>query len=314
MTRKLRYHLIDVFTDRPFGGNQLAVFANGQGIPASLMQQIARELNFSETTFVLPPKEVDNHFLVRIFTPFVEMPMAGHPTVGTAFVLALEQMVDPSAPAVTVRFEEGVGVIPVTIQWVDGRPGLIKMSQPLPKFGPEFADRALMAAMLSLNPAQIAPDLPLQVVSSGVPFLYVPLTDLAAIRQVKLRQDLWEQHLSNFAAAQVFVFTRQTELENSAVHCRMFAPTFGIIEDPATGSASGPLGAYLIKYGLVKTADRRPQTAEGQPELVTFISEQGFEMSRPSLIQVEIAHDQGRITGVAVGGHSVYVGEGFIEV
>jgi trans-2,3-dihydro-3-hydroxyanthranilate isomerase len=307
MTRKLRYHLVDVFTDRLFGGNQLAVFTNGRGVPASLMQQIARELNFSETTFVLPPQAANNDFWVRIFTPAAEVPIAGHPTVGTAFVLALEQFIDTSAPKVTVRFEEGVGIIPVTLQIKNGRPGLVKMGQPLPQFGPEFTDRALMAAMLSLDLAQIVPNLPLQVVSSGLPFLYVPLANLAAIRQVKLRLDLWEQHLAGFATSQIFVFTPETELENSAVHCRMFAPGLGVAEDPATGSASGPLGAYLVKYGLIKaTAD--------QPELVTFISEQGFEMGRPSLIQVEIEQDNGRIIGVAVGGHSVYVGEGVIEV
>lgn len=298
--RKLRYHLVDVFTGRPFGGNQLAVFPNGRGLPATLMQQIARELNFSETTFVLPPKDKTNDFWVRIFTPAVEMPMAGHPTVGTAFVLAQEQLVDVSAPEITLRFEEGVGPIPVNVQLANGRPTLIKMSQPLPEFGPEFTDRATMAAMLSLDPTQLIPDLPLQVVSNGVSFLYVPLVNLAAIRQVKLRLDLWENHLRNFVTSQLFVFTPETELENSTVHCRMFAPAFGITEDPATGVASGPLGSYLVKYGLAQAG--------------TFISEQGFEMGRPSLIQIEIEQKNGRVTHVAIGGQCAYIGEGFIQL
>ncbi len=310
--RKLRYHLIDVFTNQPFGGNQLAVFTNGRGLSPQLMQQLAKEINFSETTFVLPPQEAGNDFWVRIFTPAVEMPMAGHPTVGTAFVLALEQLLDSSGPETTIRFEEGVGVIPVRVQWANGQPALIKMSQPLPEFGPEFTERAVMAAMLSLDPGEIEPNYPLQVVSCGVPFLFVPLKKLESIRRVKLRYDLWERHLQDFASPHLFVFTQETELENSTVHCRMFAPALGIVEDPATGAASGPLGCYLVKYGLV---DRRPATRDRQiKEKVGFISEQGFEMGRPSLIHIEIEQTGEQTTAVTVGGQCVYMGEGYFEL
>jgi trans-2,3-dihydro-3-hydroxyanthranilate isomerase len=301
--RKLRYHLIDVFTHQPFGGNQLAVFTNGRGLPPHLMQQIAKELNFSETTFVLPPQEASNDFWVRIFTPAVEMPMAGHPTVGTAFVLALEQLIDGSNPETMVRFEEGVGVIPVRVQWANGQPVLIKMSQSLPKFGPEFTDRTMMAEILSIDPTGIEPNYPLQVVSCGVPFLYVPLKNLATIRQIKLRYNLWEQRLKDFASPHLFVFTLETALENSTVHCRMFAPALGIAEDPATGAASGPLGCYLVKYGLVKKAQQ-----------VTVVSEQGFEIGRPSFIHIEIEQEHEQITAVTVGGQCVYIGEGYLEL
>ncbi|MCL4300937.1 MAG: PhzF family phenazine biosynthesis protein [Anaerolineae bacterium] len=303
--RKLRYHLIDVFTNQPFGGNQLAVFTNGRGLSPKLMQQLARELNFSETTFVLPPQAADNDFWVRIFTPAVEMPMAGHPTVGTAFVLALEKLLDDSGPETTTRFEEGVGVIPVRVQWQHKQPALIMMSQPLPEFGPEFTNRGVIAEMLSLDPGEIDPGYPLQVVSCGVPFLYVPLTSLAALRRIKLRYDLWEQHLRDFASPHLFVFTLETELEKSAVHCRMFAPALGIAEDPATGAASGPLGCYLVKYGLV---------GRQLEEKVSFISEQGFEMGRPSLIHIEIEQAGEQITAVTVGGECVYMGEGYFEL
>jgi trans-2,3-dihydro-3-hydroxyanthranilate isomerase len=313
--RKLPYHLIDVFTNQPFGGNQLAVFTDGRGVSAHLMQQIAKEMNFSETTFVLPPQESDNDFWVRIFTPAVEMPTAGHPTVGTAFVLALEQLIDASGAETTLRFEEGVGVIPVKVQWENGQPALIKMSQLLPNFGPEFPDRALMARMLSLEPGEIDPNYPLQVVSCGLPFLYVPLKNLAAIRRIKLRYDLWEQHLKDFASPHLFVFTPETELENSTVHCRMFAPALGIAEDPATGIASGPLGCYLVKY------DHRPRTDECEAPLwdrrqkrTSFISEQGFEMGRPSFIHIEIEQVDDQITAVTVGGQCVYMGEGYLEL
>ncbi len=300
--RKLRYHLIDVFTDRPFGGNQLAVFTNGRGLPAGTMQQIAKELNFSETTFVLPPREAGNDFWVRIFTPAVEMPTAGHPTIGTAFVLALDHLVELESQETTIHFEEGVGVIPIRIQKENGLPTLIKMSQPLPEFGPEFTDRAMIAEMLSLDLADIDPAYPLQVVSCGVPFLFVPLKNLAAIRQIKLRLDIWERQLKDFASPHLFVFTQEAELKKSTVHSRMFAPALGIAEDPATGIAGGPLGCYLVKYGLVP-----------QQKRVSFINEQGFEIGRPSLIQIEIEQEGDRITGVVVGGQCVYMGEGFIN-
>jgi trans-2,3-dihydro-3-hydroxyanthranilate isomerase len=317
--RKLRYHLVDVFTNRPFGGNQLAVFTNGRGVPASTMQQIANELNFSETTFVLPPREAGNDFWVRIFTPAVEMPMAGHPTIGTAFVLALEQWVElVEGQETAIRFEEGVGVIPVKIQGENNSPTLIKMSQPLPEFGPEFKDRVVMAEMLSIDPSGIDSTYPLQVVSCGVPFLFVPLKNLATIRQVKLRLDVWERELKDFASPHLFVFTWETELKKSTVHSRMFAPALGIAEDPATGAASGPLGCYLVKY------DRRllvHSTLPSGAEQVTdhpsrqehFISEQGFEVGRPSLIHIEIEREGDLITGVVVGGQCVYMGEGFIN-
>lgn len=308
--RKLRYYLVDVFTNKPFGGNQLAVFTNGPGLSPERMQQLAREINFSETTFVLPPQEAGNDFWVRIFTPAVEMPTAGHPTVGTAFVLALEKLIDDSRAETTIRFEEGVGVIPVRVQWQNKQPAMIMMSQPLPEFGPEFNDRRLLAEILSLDSGQIDPNYPLQVVSSGVPFLYVPLINLKTVRQVKLRYDLWEQHLKDFASPHLFVFTIETKLEKSAVHCRMFAPALGIAEDPATGIASGPLGGYLVKYGLGS-----PQVkASGGKMWMSFISEQGFEMGRPSLIHIEIEQVGQEITSVTIGGQCVYMGEGYFEL
>ncbi len=306
--KKLRYFLVDVFTDRSFGGNQLAVFTDGRDLSPQLMQQLAREINFSETTFVLPPQDSGNDFWVRIFTPAVEMPMAGHPTVGTAFVLGREQLIAQAEPETMIRFEEGVGVIPVRVQWQNGQPGLIKMSQPLPQFGLEFPNRAVIAEMLSLEPDEVDPDYPLQVVSCGVPFLYVPLKNLAAIRRAKLRLDLWEQQLKDFASPHLFLFTTETELKNSAVHCRMFAPALGIVEDPATGAASGPLGCYLAKY------DRRLPAADRRQNQISFISEQGFEIGRPSLIHIEIEQKNEQITGVIVGGQCVFMGEGYFEL
>jgi trans-2,3-dihydro-3-hydroxyanthranilate isomerase len=305
LMRKLRYHLVDVFTNQPFGGNQLAVFTNGRGIPAELMQSIARELNLSETTFVLPPKDTGNDFWVRIFTPATELPIAGHPTVGTAFVLAHEQLIEVVGNEQRLLFEEGVGVIPVAISLENDQPAFIKMTQPLPEFGSEFEDLAAMAQMLAIDIAGIDSRYPLQVVSCGVSFLFVPIKDLATVRQINLRLDLWEKHLKGFEAPHLFVFTPETETKEATVHARMFAPALGIAEDPATGAASGPLGCYLVKHGLVPTIG-------GQ---AAILSEQGFEIGRPSFIHIEIQqqHD-GQISGVNIKGECVHIGEGYMQL
>jgi trans-2,3-dihydro-3-hydroxyanthranilate isomerase len=301
--RKLRYHIVDVFTDRAFGGNPLAVFTNGRGIQPELMQSIAKELNLSETTFVLPPENSENDYRVRIFTPAAELPMAGHPTVGTSFILAREHMIEPGADETTIKLEEGVGTIPVTLKFKDGAPDLIWMQQPLPKFGPRFKDPALIAEMLSIQPEAIETAWPLEVVSCGVPFLYVPLKSLEAIRAIRFRLDVWEKVLGDFGVSEVFVFTKETEMQGSSVHSRMFAPALGVSEDPATGGASGPLGSYLVRHEVFPLKQKSE-----------FTSEQGIEMGRPSIIKIIIEQDAGEISSVRVGGQCRFMGEGYLEV
>jgi trans-2,3-dihydro-3-hydroxyanthranilate isomerase len=301
--RKLRYHLVDVFTDRAFGGNQLAVVTNGRGISSELMQSIAKELNLSETTFVLPPENPENNYRVRIFTPTAELPMAGHPTVGTSFILAREHMIEIGPAETTIKLEEGVGTIPVRLEFKDGAPDQIWMQQPLPTFGPRFEDARVIAEMLSLAPEAIETDLPLEVVSCGVPFLYVPLKDLASVRAIRFRLDVWDRVLRDFASAQVFAFTNETELNGSSVHSRMFAPGLGVQEDPATGGASGPLGCYLVRHGVFPASQKSE-----------FTSEQGFEMGRPSIIKIVIEQEAGEISKVLVGGRCRFMGEGYLEV
>lgn len=304
--RKLHYHRVDVFTDRVFGGNPLAVFTNGRGVSPETMQAVAKEFNLSETTFVLPPDDARHDYRVRIFTPAQELPMAGHPTVGTSFVLAREHMTARERDgAVDITLEEGVGPVPVRIEFAGGEPVYAEMTQPLPTFGPRLEALAPVAEMLSLDAADIDERLPVEVVSCGVPFLYVPLKSLDAARRARPRADLMESTLAGVVPPEVFVFTRETEHAGSTVHSRMFAPPMGIVEDPATGGASGPLGCYLVRHGLVGAAG-------GAADIV---SEQGLEMGRPSFIKIRIETDGGeRITGVRVGGQTVYVGEGFIEV
>jgi len=305
--KKYHYHLVDVFTDRAFGGNQLAVFTDGRGLPVEVMQAVAKELNLSETTFVLPPETPGHDFRVRIFTPGRELPMAGHPTVGTAFVLARARMLrragDEHADETTVTFEEGVGTIPVSLRFRNDEPDFVEMSQPLPRFGARFDDAALMAEMLSLDVQDIDAALPMEVGSCGVPFLFVPLRSLSAAKRCRVRLDVWERALGGFETRDLFVFTREVEHAGSSVHSRMFAPEMGIGEDPATGGASGPLGCYLVRHKVFDSVGE-----------LSCVSEQGIEMGRPSFIHIRIAHEGEEITGVRVGGRCVAMGEGALEL
>lgn len=294
------YHLLDVFTDRPFAGNPLAVFSDARAMPADLMQKITRELNLSECTFVLPPEDAANHFRVRIFNPVAEMPMAGHPTIGTGYALARLGKIPAAEGPVVARFEEGVGVIPVEISFADGQPGLVTMDQPVPTFGKTLDNRGELAAMLSITTDDLDPRNPVQAVSSGVPFLMIPVRDRAAMARLRLKMDVWERAFMGNPAS-FFMFSTDVERPGSTVHCRMFAPSLGVAEDPATGAAHGPLGAYLMKYGVIGG------------EQATFVSEQGFEMGRPSLITVTVEATDGAASRVRVGGMSQIIGEGRID-
>ncbi|MCY4021522.1 MAG: PhzF family phenazine biosynthesis protein [Chloroflexi bacterium] len=298
----LDYHLLDVFSNQPFGGNQLAVFADPPlDLPASTMQLIAKEMNLSEVTFVFPPADDQNDFRVRIFTPARELPMAGHPTVGTAFLLAYLGMIEAIGKSGTLTFEEGIGPIQVTVESdEDGNPDKVLMRQPVPQFLDIYEDREAIAQMLSLRLRDLHPKAPVQVLSNGLPFLYVVVKSLEAIRRVNLRLDLWQELLLGKPGENVFVSTTETENPGSTVHSRMFAPALGVAEDPATGSASGPLGVYLLKYGLVESRE--------------MVSEQGIEMGRPSFINISVVRQGGEFTDVTVGGACVYVGQGKLIV
>jgi trans-2,3-dihydro-3-hydroxyanthranilate isomerase len=276
------YQLVDVFTDRPFGGNPLAVFKDGRGIRDDAMQSIAKELHLSETTFVLPPKAAGADHRVRIFTPDAELPFAGHPTIGTAFVLA-------EGKDGAMRLEEGVGVISVTL-----REGFVQMVQPLPAFSGTTISRKMAADALGLAFEEVRSDVPIQVGSSGVPFLFVPLANLKAVRRA---------HRPSGLDANVYVFAMSGERAGSQVHGRMFAQGFGISEDPATGSAQGPLGAYIVAHELVRV---EPTTR--------IRSEQGFEIGRPSILEIEVDRTGAAVTAVRVGGRCVAMGGGWLDL
>jgi trans-2,3-dihydro-3-hydroxyanthranilate isomerase len=279
---RYEYRLIDVFTDKAFGGNPLAVFREPGGLDAKTMQAIAKELHLSETTFVLKPSSASADHRVRMFTPDTELPFAGHPTLGTAYVLA-------EGKDGTMRLEEGVGVIRVNL-----REGFVQMEQPLPTFTGTTITRKVAAEALGLAVEEVRSDVPIQVGSSGIPFLFVPLSNLKAVRRARRPGRL---------AANVYVFALSAERSGSDVHGRMFDDGLGIGEDPATGSAQGPLGAYLVAHELVRV------------EPTTRIRvEQGFEIGRPSILETEVDRAGAAITAVRVGGRCVPMGGGWLDL
>ena len=301
---KFRYLTADVFTDTPFGGNQLAVFPDARGIPENRLMDVTREFNYSETSFVYPPDDPARTRRVRIFTPGAEVPFAGHPTVGTAHVLAAIGDVPLTGETTHIVFEEGVGPVPVSIRAKGGVPVFAQLSvAKLPELGPPPAQRAAIAAVLGLDVADLLDDpwMP-QALSCGLPFLFVPVRDLAAVARARLRMDVWESTLKDAWASEVFVFARGGERPGSDFHARMFAPALNVPEDPATGSANAALAGYL--------AARNPL----RDGLLTWRIEQGFEMGRPSILEVEADVAGGHLTAVRVGGASVVVCEGMMEI
>jgi trans-2,3-dihydro-3-hydroxyanthranilate isomerase len=307
--KEYRFIQVDVFTDRPFGGNPLAVFPEAEGLSDEEMQCLAREMNLSETTFVLPPQAPDTDFQVRIFTPAKELPFAGHPVVGTHWVLANLGRVELREPVTRVRFELGVGVLPADLHVIGGRVERVVMTQDRPAFLSilDAAQVAELAGGLGLPPEAIAgTGLPVQIVSTGVPQMMVPVRSLAEVQALEAGQ-LNVAALGRVCRAVgtdcVMVFTFETERPASTVHVRMFAPLLGVPEDPATGSANGALGAYLVHHRALPLA-----------EPTTFIlSEQGAEIGRPSTLYVEVDRAGEEITAVRVGGEVVPVAGGVVQ-
>ncbi len=296
----MRYILVDVFTEKPFGGNQLAVFPEAEGIPAGQMQKIARELNFPETTFVLPPEHAGSNHSLRIFTPEAEIPFAGHPIVGAVFALEAEGLLERGRDEVLLDIESG----PVPVRLMrEERGGVLRsavMTQQRPVFLGEFHRPECVAEALGLRAADLAiTGLPCEVVSTGLPVHIVPVGSLDAVRRISLHPEKLAEIQKGLGFSDLFVFTFETESEDSTVHCRMFAPSFGIPEDPASGSASGSLGAYLVKHRAVHVT---PTTR--------ILTEQGIEIHRPGHVLVEVETRRGLIESVRVGGPAVVVGEG----
>jgi len=300
--RELLFVQVDVFTERVFGGNPLAVVFEAAGLSESEMQAIAREMNCSETTFLLPPTRPDCEARVRIFTPAREVPFAGHPTIGTAWVLATEELLPPH----TRRFnlEEGIGPVEVTLEGDLARPSLLWMRHGDARFGPELANRAGFARALGLAESDLLAGAPIRTGSTGSTFLYIPLRDRQTVDQARLDVPALLAAQGEGPNVGVFVFAPDPDPKAGRVYSRMFAPhTSGIPEDPATGSASGPLGAYLVERGLVTPS-----------ATVDIVSEQGTRMGRPSFIRIRVGMAGGRVSGILVGGSVVPVIEGRLRV
>ena len=295
---ELNYFLLDVFTSRQFGGNPLAVFPDAEGVPDSVMQSIANELNLSETTFIQRPRSAGSDCTVRIFTPKQELPVAGHPTIGTAYAVLKHRLLEPVNRDRLV-FDEGIGAISVEFESREIGPAGLWMHLPVPEFR-EVLEKKAVARLLSLKEREICAAYPVQVVSSGLPVILVPLESLDAARNARVRSERLESDLRHIDCREFLVFTRETEDPESSVHCRVFAPRFGISEDPATGSAHGPLGGYLFKHGL----------SDGS----RIVSEQGIEMGRPSRIKVRVRARGDEITDVLVGGDCIEVGRGSMRM
>ncbi|MBC5800966.1 MAG: PhzF family phenazine biosynthesis protein [Candidatus Eremiobacteraeota bacterium] len=291
--RRFAYVVVDVFTEVPFAGNPLAVFLEPQGLSSAEMQALARELNLSETAFVFPPERAGSAARVRIFTPRAEIPFAGHPTIGSAFAL-----VDAGRlPASDFVLEENVGPIAIRLERARD-PFIAWLRTPPLSFGGRFEGPACAQA-LGLTEDDLLGDYPVEAVSAGNPFLYVPLRDPATVDRAALEPAAMRRATVDPAGDAVFVFAPTAE----GVYARMFAPALGVAEDPATGSATGPLGAYLAKYGLIANTDG-----------TRFRNEQGVKMQRRSLIQGILRMRDGTLETVEVGGSAVRVIEATVTL
>lgn len=293
----------DVFTDRVFGGNPLAVFPDGGGLSDAQMQLVAGELNLSETVFVLPPEDPAHSCKLRIFTPEMELPFAGHPTVGTAYILAATGRIPLAGETTAVVFEEGVGPISVTILAKDRTPQSTQFAiTARAETGPPPPAAADIAAMLSLEAGDLAAGGPgVRAVSCGVPFLIVPIRDRAALGRIRVNQGVWSELLADFWAPHIYAITADGG-DGADLRARMFAPAMGIGEDPATGAAATALGADLAMQ------DARPSGA------FAWVIAQGVEMGRPSHIHVEAEKADGVVSTIRVGGQTVLVGRGSMEI
>lgn len=296
-----RYLHYDVFTDNALEGNQLAVFPQPAGLTADVMQRIAREMNFSESTFIFPPEGPGTDVRMRIFTPGEELPMAGHPTIGSTFALAHEGVIARGRREFV--FGLGVGPTPVSMDWKGDALDFAWMTQKNPEYGATIADRDGFARAIGLTARDLQPE-PTEMVSCGVPFLFSPLVSRNAVDRVAIDRAAYAAVCARVGSKEPPMFVFAVDPHDGAdVYSRMLAPGLGVSEDPATGGASGPLGCYLFKHRLLP-----------RERLSHIVSLQGVRMLRPSRIHISIDAQADSITRVRVGGRSVLVGQGVLTV
>ena len=300
---KRQFFTLDVFTDTRFGGNPLAVIMDGSGIDGALMQRVAREFNLSETVFVMPPESPDNRASIRIFTPFKELPFAGHPTVGTAVLLAeLDGLQDGEQSRLVLEEQLGNVVCEVTRgpNGTNARFGLPK----LPNISALNLDMDVLAAGMGLTTDQIGlPGHEITVCEAGVPFPMIPIVDLDAIGAIEINNSELARCMSDAGqVAEIYAYTKQCVGEDAHYHARMFAPAFGIAEDPATGSAVAAFAAQIMSFD---------HPGDGNH---VFVIEQGFEMGRPSRITLHLNVSEGKLVDAAIEGGAIRVTEGAIDL
>ncbi len=293
----INFYIVDVFASEKFAGNQLAVFQGGADLSDDQMQAIAREMNYSETTFILSGTERDGGYDVRIFTPAAEMPFAGHPTLGTAYIIQQELI---GKPVGEVRLNLMVGQIPVAFSYENNLPGVLWMKQKPPEFG-EIYDRNVMADILNLEVGDIDERFPVEEVSTGFYTSIVPLKSIDAIKRARVSVPKLLKHIQNKRAKTILIFCPETYYEQNALNVRFFADYLGIAEDPATGSANGCLAGYLVKNKYFGT------------DSIDIKVEQGYEIRRPSLLMLKAAQKTDKID-VYVGGEVQMIARGELYV
>lgn len=289
----LPFYIVDVFAEEKYAGNQLAVVLDTGHLSTEAMQRIAKEINYSETTFITSSEPRSGGYDVRIFTPAQELPFAGHPTLGTAFVIQ-QTIVQRAIADITLNLP--VGPIPVKMTYRGDQPDILWMQQPTPTFGPTIAITD-MAPVLGLTEADFDDRCPIQAVSTGVPFLLVPLNTLAALQQVQVNLEALSQLVESLAAKQILVFCPETRFPSHQFSVRVFCHALGIPEDPATGSANGCLAGYLAQHDYWGTG------------AIDIAVEQGYEIGRPSRLLLR-SHSTPEGISVAVGGQVVWVAKG----
>lgn len=297
-----RFITADVFTDRPLAGNPLAIVLDCDGLDDAAMQALAREFNLSETVFVLPAGQADHAARIRIFTPGREVPFAGHPTIGTALVLAGRGLIEVPPERPIVVLGENVGPVPVRLVRKDGRYVFAELEAPQ---APELRDAppaAAVAPIVGLEPADLVTDRGLPAgASAGLPFLIVEVGDRAALARAALDRAAWAQELRGTFFDHVYLVSRDAP-HGFDFQVRMFAPGAGVEEDPATGSAAAAFGGWLGERGGFGDGRHR------------FVIAQGVEMGRPSRLEVVVERAAGRLQAVRVGGSAVTVMAGTLEI
>jgi trans-2,3-dihydro-3-hydroxyanthranilate isomerase len=290
---KYQFYIVDVFAEEKYAGNQLAVVGNAKGLSDGQMQKITKEMSYSETTFILSEEQRNGGYDVRIFTPAAEVPFAGHPTLGTAYIIQHEIMKEP---AETVILNLKVGRIPVGFHKADSGQDILWMKPNEPVFGQTFKPDEIVQ-FLSVCREDIDERYPIQHVSIGVDFLFVPLTSLDAVRRASVIKEKFFDWIKDKQAKTIFVFCPETYKSENHMNVRLFADYFGVPEDPATGSANACLAGYLVKHRYF-----------GKDKIEIRV-EQGNEISRPSLLYLRAENRQGKID-VSVGGKVVMIAEG----